>query len=640
MNEDPSSMVSATGDFWNGPLTDTEPGPRFYDTLNPGGFTFGGAANLNKYGVGEAIYYDADADYDISAGDIRMTDLTVQRGNGMFAEMVQYRKGSIVTAGDADVDMRPGAPDLSEFVPIHDPATGTVIYWPAYYDERVEDVNNPEVIYDMSYTGRSFVEPGFQRLNDVNIGGVFYKAGSIVEEADLWVYQMPLYGITMGLNCKYQYTDMIIGPGSTGMDVEFKGPLQVESTTQIDVSFDPPPAGEYYDEWGEYHPEERAYVVIENIGSPGWNDIHEVYRVVSGRQPTARFQFTPYRGSCTNSGSAERVNIYDTDESNYYLKIRSYRDFGGVDKPAPINRKHYDPWYEKRDFDDVTMINGRSFRHSEKGIDISYPQPMPPIPYALETGYDCFKEEKHIIAPEKIDVDPSVACLQTLDQRFPNFSVSLIDADNEVDVNDPAGMRIAVPLTTIATYIGYGGGVEWIGTAIDNNGTAQRKYIIQANQDGTYLYWYWLEPNPASSGIPGAVNPNIAPQLEGVLDSVDLLIGQDFTGTLSWRVVDGKYRPYVPADERVCRIPVMIDDKEEWKDTDCSEDFVQCSACDVDGMQTMGEVNGIHANWNAYYNTFNNATSYRRSDYYGAFDGTPPLNNFTNARAWIAGINP
>jgi hypothetical protein len=665
-NDDPSSVAYPVGDGWNGPMTDTEPGPRFYDTLNVGGFTQGGIFNLNKYGVGEAIYYDADADYDISAGDTRMTDITVQRGTGSFAEMVSYRKGSIVTAGDADVDMRLQAPDLSEFVPINDPATGTVIYWPAYYDERVEDVNNPgrffeangrfdsdEVIYDMSYSGRSFVEPGFQRLHDVTVGGVFYRAGSIVEEADLWVYQMPLYGISMGLNCKYQYTDMIIAPGSTGMDVEFEGPLQVESTTQIDVSFDPPPAGEYYDEWGEYHPEELAYVVIENVGSPGWNDIHEVYRVVSGRQPTARFQFTPYRGSCTNSGSKERVNIYDSD-SNYRLKIRSYRDFGGVDKPAPLNRKFYDPWYDERDFDDVTMIDGRPFRQSESGVKIEGPQPMPPIPYALETGYDCFKENKYLIAPEKIDVDPSVACLQTLDQRFPNFSVSLIDADNEVDVNDPAGMRISVPLSTtddidpqfgreeylIATYNGYGGGIEWIGTAIDNNGTAQRKYILQANQDGTYLYWYWLEPNPALSGIAGAVNPNIAPQLEGVLDSVDLLIGQDYTGTLSWRVVEGKYRPYVPADERVCRIPVMIDDKEEWKDTDCSEDFVQCSACSVEGMQAMGEVNGLHANWNAYYDTFNNATSYLRSDYYGAFDGTPPLNSFTNARAWIAGINP
>ncbi len=683
-NIDPSFNGYGLGDNWNGPLTPVEPGPRFYDTHNAGGYTNGGVVNLNMYGVGEAIYYDTDANYDISAGDVRMSDVTVQRGNGTFAEIVKYNKGSIVTAGDADVNMRNGVgDDLSEFVPVMNPA-GQVIYWPMYFDERIEDVVNPgkyfevngrfdtdEAIYDASYTGYAVVAPGFQRLTEINLGGVTYAAGSTIEQPDMWLYQMPLYGITMGRNCKFQYTDMIVAPGTTGMQVEIDKPLKVEQTSQIDISFSPPPAKERFDEFGNYHPEEVIYVVIENVGSPGYNDINEMYRVVSGRQPTARFQFTPYRGSCPNSGNSDFVNYLDED-SNYYVRIRSYRDLNpSCENPicntgevadctdpksnvAPLDRKYNDPWWYKRTQADPTMIEGRPLRDYQKGVEICAPSPMPPLPYALEDSYDCYVEKKYLISPEDIDVLPSVACLQTLDQRFPNFSVTLTDADNPDDVNDPAGMRISVPLTDdtnvdqaygredylIATYNGHGGGIDWIGTAIDNNGTAQRKYILQANEDGTYLYWYWLEPNPITSGIVGAVNPNAAPQLEGVLDSNDLLIGRDFTGIVNWTVVDGKYKPSIPADERVCRTPVHVDDKEYWKDSDCSAKYTTCSACSIEGLKPMGEVTGRHANWNAYRDTFNNRVSHLASDYYGHFDGVGPLNSFTNARAWIAGINP
>jgi len=643
---DPSPL-----DGW-GPATPNEVGPRFFDTLNPGGFM---ASNM--YGVGEAIYWDGNADYEISAGDIRMSDVTVQRGNGTFAEIVFYKKGSVVTAGDADVDQRLGAPDLSDFVPVMNPM-GQVIYWPAYFDERVEDINNPgkyilpdgnftigEVIYDCAYTGMTMVSPGFQRLMDVTLGNVTYKAGSVVQEQDLWLYQMPMYGISMGNNCSYQYADMIAAPGTTGMKVEINHPLKVEQTSQIDITFDPAPQKEYYDEFGVYHPEEVIYVAIENIGSPGYNDINEIYRVVSGRQPVARFQFTPYRGSCTNSGSADRVNYLDED-SNYNVRIRSYRDLGGTNKPAPVDRKYYDQWWTARHQDDPTMLEGKPYRLQQKGIEIAPVSPMPPLPYDLENGYDCYTELTYLVSPEDIDVLPSVACLQTLDQRFPNFSVTLFDNDNPVDVNDPNGMRIAVPLTEdtlpnptyareqylIATYNGNGGGVAWIGTAVDGNpGQTKRQYILQANEDGTYLYWYWLEPtNPAG-------NDRSRPQIYGAIDANDLLLGADFVGTVNWRPGGG---PYVPADQRTCRTPIIIKDKEYWKDTDCSARYIDCEPGVVEGMKPMGEVTGMNLMWNAHRNFTSPIPAMRAADYYGHFDGVGPLNSVTSAAAWIAGINP
>jgi hypothetical protein len=200
------------------PAMPPQPGPRFYDTNSPNG----GWSMTNYYGVGEAIYWDSNANYTIDAGDIRMTDVTVQRGTGAnFAENVSYKRGSIVTAGDADVMMNNFPPmpfppyglDLSDFVPILQ--DGQVVFWPCYYDERIEDVMNPghflppngvydigEVIYNCAYTGLPIVAPGFQRLSNVTLGGVTYKAGSLVQDPDLWLYQMPIYGMDMGLKKK------------------------------------------------------------------------------------------------------------------------------------------------------------------------------------------------------------------------------------------------------------------------------------------------------------------------------------------------------------------------------------------------------------------------------------------------------
>ena len=104
-------------DFWpqntnpvipNGPALPNTPGPRFLDTLAAGGF---GINNVqpNYYGVGESIYWDANGNYEIDANDIRMTDVVVQRGAAVgFAEVVKYVKGSIVSSGDADINMWAG----------------------------------------------------------------------------------------------------------------------------------------------------------------------------------------------------------------------------------------------------------------------------------------------------------------------------------------------------------------------------------------------------------------------------------------------------------------------------------------------------------------------------------------------------
>ncbi len=655
------------------PAFPAQPGPRFYDT-NTG---TGGFGIVNYYGVGEAIYWDSNANYTIDAGDIRMTNVTVQRGAAGFAENVSYKRGSIVTAGDADVMMNGVPPipvppygfDLSDFVPIIQ--DGDVVFWPCYFDERIEDVMNPghflppngvydigETIYNCSYTGLSIVSPGFQRLTDVTLGAVTYKAGSIVPDPDLWLYQMPIYGMDMGLNCHYNYTDMMALPGKTGMTVAIDKPLKVEQTSEITVTFDPIPKKEYYDDMGVYHPEEVIYLFVRNLGISDVNNnatINEMYRVVSGRQPVAIFQFTPYRGSCTNMGSYSRLNYLEYTNTiqrmEYRVKIRSFRDLGGTNNPSPLDRNYMDPWFILRDPAVQDARWGKSIKTYKDGFKVRSPELMPPMPFSLENGYDCYQEELRTVAPEKIDIEPSVACLQTLDQRFPNFSVTLRDSDNPDDVNDPNGVRISVPLTNdtdineiygreqylIATYNGVGGGIAWIGTAIDANPSdTQRKYILQVNEDGSYLYWYWLEPSQA-------VNDRTRPQIYGALDSNDILLGEDFVGTFQWRPNGG---PFIPPDQRTCRTPVIIKDKATWYDTDCSasavvgSSMINCQACTQEGLKRMGEVTGYDSMWNAARTAQSTDAARLASDYYGHFDGVNPLNSSTNAPAWIAGFNP
>lgn len=657
----------------NGPLNPTQIAPRFYDTANAGGF---GTTNL--YGVGEAIYMDNNADYQISAGDLRMTDVVVQRGSvPNYSETIKYNRGSIVLAGDADVDLRPGGNnDLSDFVPVIG-VGGQVIFWPAFFDERVEDVLNPgfyidpnnrfdigEVIYNCAYTGTTTVMPGFQRLNDIILSNTLYPAGSIVPEPDFWLYQMPIYGISMGQNCDYNYVDMMAVPGKTGMKINIDKPLKVEQTSQIDISFDPPPSKEYYDEFGNYHPEEIIYVYIRNNGLLGTTNLNEIYRVVSGRQPTAKFQFTPYRGTCANNGNSEKLN-YLVDASELQVRIRSYRDLGGTNNPAPLDRNYHDMWMLQRDADNPN-INirldarwGRPYKLAKDGIKVRRPELTPPMPFSLINGYDCYQEAKFNIAPEQLAIEPSVACLQTLDQRFPNFSVTLRDADNPEDVNDPNGMRLSIPLTDtlnvdpvlgreqylIATYNGHGGGIDWIGTAVDD-GPQHNKYIIQVNTDGSYLFWFWYEPDQFAAGL----NDRARPQIQAALDSNDLLLGQDITGiTINWRPGGG---PYLPPQNRVCRTPVIVKEKATWYDTDCSAStvdfrkFSNCQPFTLEGMKEVGEVSGMSAMWTAsrsftLYETPGTINVARRaSDYYGEFRGTAPFRSWGTRSAWIAGINP
>ncbi len=138
----------------------------------------------------------------------------------------------------------------------------------------------------------------------------------------------------------------------------------------------------------------------------------------------------------------------------------------------------------------------------------------------LDNGYDCFYRGRFDVAPEDIDIKPVLKkCLTTLEQRFPNVLVDLIDHDNPNDVNDPANIPISCPAgptgvdqTIVANVNATGAGVAYLMTAngfrTDQGDTiTTHRYIVQVNMDGTYEWWRWYEPN-TSTQIIGALDVN------------------------------------------------------------------------------------------------------------------------------------
>ncbi len=129
----------------------------------------------------------------------------------------------------------------------------------------------------------------------------------------------------------------------------------------------------------------------------------------------------------------------------------------------------------------------------------------------LSNAYDCFWRGRFDIAPEEIVIEKARDCILVLDERFPNVLLTLIDADNPNDVNDPADIPISCPAgisgvdqTIIANVNVSGCGVDYLITC----GTASpNRFIVQVNDDGTYWWWRWYEPL-APTQIFGALDPN------------------------------------------------------------------------------------------------------------------------------------
>ncbi|NTU61169.1 MAG: hypothetical protein HGA95_02400, partial [Caldiserica bacterium] len=142
---------------------------------------------------------------------------------------------------------------------------------------------------------------------------------------------------------------------------------------------------------------------------------------------------------------------------------------------------------------------------------------------ALGDRYDCVGIEKVTIEPEQINIVPTSPCVDPLSYRYPNITLTLKSFDNPDDVNDPAGYNMAVGESRtrsgsfVATYNVNGAGIKYMCMAKRWNryGSVNQNtfYIIQVNDDGSYLAWQLGEPTAWTK----------YPQLIGVVDPNDTI---------------------------------------------------------------------------------------------------------------------
>jgi hypothetical protein len=366
------------------------------------------------------------------------------------------------------------------------------------------------------------IRTGDTRLTPVTISDVSYTCGSIIgTKPNFWLYDNPVHGLTMGKNSDFRYIDWEVFPSaSLGMNVQVSSSFKVEQTSQIDVTVVPPPRDEYWEN-GKYFPAEKVYIMIRNVEGPGGLKLHETMKVITAQNPKATFQFTPYRGSCPSNGKSygwktDYVNgKYILKDYDLRVRIVAVKEDGGIKEPAPKtyyldskgNTKSLpiiDPFWR--------MHDNTNWRAGQAKGSVAWNPPaynVPTFPEDIMNSFDCFDQKRYEVAPEDIRFVSNKKCIGILDQRFPNLTLKLIDADNPNDVNDPNGVAIAVPggEETAAFYNATGAGIDYLFTGLlmefDPEDPEKRtmiptdqKAIIQVNADGTYLYWHWLDDGP------------------------------------------------------------------------------------------------------------------------------------------------
>lgn len=527
-----------------------------------------------------ALYVDMDQSQTITPMDIRLN------------RIYTYLPYTYVVAGDLDtlevqpapLNPNPGDPtnldEISEYISIFDTTYRNIVIYNAnegmYPVEYIDDGD----LWLTPYTVRN----NDTRLTSVTISDVTYACGSrLGEKMDMWVNENQVFGMSMGKNSNFRYIDWEVYPtDKLGLNVKIDKPFKVEQTSQIDVTVDPAPRPARWEE-GIYYAAEKVYILIRNVEGPTSSKIFEDYKVITAENPVATFQFTPYRGSCPPNGQSvgyrkvpgtkTRLMLEDYD---LRVKITAIKDDGGVAEPAPLT--HYltptgdtKPIYIVDPF--WVIHNNTSPKWGQANGLVAWKPPVyqvPPFSESMMNTYDCFGQLNYNVAPEDMKFISSKKCVGVLDQRFPNLSLRLQDADNPNDVNDPNGLRISVPNgeNVAVMYNAHNAGIDYLftGLLIDpatgspNWAGIPQKVIVQVNLDGTYLYWMWDD-------LPGP--------MFGMLDSNDRLYS-----------ANPKYPSEGPAT-----IPnyTLVKERPNFIDADCSLGKSNCSICG-DGFTELAKV--------------------------------------------------
>jgi hypothetical protein len=419
-------------------------------------------------------YADIDNDNQISVGDVRLTSV------------YGYKAGSLVANTDSDA-------------PYEDPpGSGNWIFTPFAHSSPMSVTNDGMVFIenqappteanedDMLITPIN-TSSGIRRITEVVVANEKYNSGTRVSAGNVFAEQIKANMLRVGGNGDKRYVDMAIIPGKLGMDVQLSAPLMVERTSEITVSFNPPP-----------QKNDKILVYVYDIGNFDTSLSHVDTRIVTYGDPVAKFQFTPYRGSIDDSGQY----------GSRYFRVHAFKmqdlpkDMSSASRLVrPPDGLYVDPYWENQMFrlgklsvDAQTEFRYPKFIPTPKIIPPFNSLNIPPFPSEWENIYDCYEEFKSPIQPSPIAMIPDKKCLTLYEQRQPSFGVRLYDPDDPLDINDP----YSIPLSTnygvepLYYFNVHGGGIAWLFTTyLDQAGI--QKGIVQVNTDNTYYFWLWTD---------------------------------------------------------------------------------------------------------------------------------------------------
>jgi len=310
----------------------------------------------------------------------------------------------------------------------------------------------------------------FSYLRDVNVGGppgniqdhiwkLYNRVNNVTQNS--WVISgtggveptEPIVGITNGLGvyATSPYSGLKNMAAVDGAYIVIGGTIYV----YVD------PWGRRYDQKSTFYADEKWTPEFMPFNEPSslypnydeWKP-YEDFRVLTADQPAATFTYTPYRGTCLETGIPE------------WVEVRAYKDIGGRAIAPPDcsytfipQFNFYDPtvWDSKWTKQEYWKYPWGMFQKTKYFI---YPPITPMMPKELAGVYDCFGIERLQIEPEELKLVPSKSCVNSLDERQPALWLDIYDADNTSDINDPQGMKVASYRKTIDALCSTGSTVQ------------------------------------------------------------------------------------------------------------------------------------------------------------------------------------
>jgi len=408
----------------------------------------------------------------VESADIRMTEVTITKSNNT----VTYKAGTNVTAGDLDC----GAPLLN--------LPTTLRFYDVIHGE-----SQPNGEYDVGediyndVNDNLIIDYGDVRMSQIKIGYYSYPCSDIVDEWGCFVHEYKAHGFSIGKCGHPTAIDIPVLPGKVGLDLYVDRELRVEQTSKLRVKS--PVLLEK---------NQKIYITLRSPATYGkipW----EQTSTITDTDREIYFEITPYQGSLYSNGR------YDP------LVVTAFADFGDPVKVAPPDGPYQDMFYLTKYMPTDNVQNNKNTLTA-----VPPPWPQPAVPISLANKYDAWEKGYLKVRSERLEINSTRKCLDMLEERYPNISLETYDADNMLDINDPCCIPFALnkDQQTIVLYNATGGGVNWMATAIGENG---QRYIIQYNIDKTYYFWYWNDigyvPGALDSGDYVGDDPSFMPPL-------------------------------------------------------------------------------------------------------------------------------